>query len=176
MSQVAGMPEICPANCALPCTLSERGAVSRTVGDAEPGLQTRVPVMEVTRPGVPLEVPPFNTRPSTVKKVLPVVRFTYTWPLWTDQGPAPEWMAPTWLSTPGAVITPTMLFHRTMESSRSNANAVATQNVSVNNTATTFFIFPNPFLNRTPALARRPARYFATVEEHKLARRHAAKL
>src|SRR5271165_1095709 len=117
----------------------ETGVVSRMVADA-PGLQTKVPLTAVTGPGVPVELPPLRTKPSTSKKVKPLERFTRAWPLRTDQGPAPAWMLPTGLSTPGAVMTPTMLFQRTSDPSLSRAKTEAAHRVRGSSTANTFFI------------------------------------
>jgi hypothetical protein len=54
-------------------------------------------------------------------------------------------MLPTGLSTPSAVITPTMPFQRTTESSLSKANAEAAHNVRGSNTASTFFMSVSSF-------------------------------
>src|SRR5438477_1520042 len=120
--------------------LSETGGVSRMAAAVVPPLQTKVPVTAVTGPGVPLELLPFRTSPSTSKNVSPFERFTLAWPLRTDQGPAPAWTPPTGLSTPGAVITPTMPFQRTTESSLSDASA-EDAHIKVSTTANIFFIF-----------------------------------
>jgi hypothetical protein len=76
---------------------------------------------------------------STSKKEAPVARFTLACPLPTDQGVAPARMPATGLSTPGMVMTPTMLFQRTIESSLSNANT-ADAHIKVSITANIFFI------------------------------------
>src|SRR5262249_48360741 len=128
LPQEAGMPEICPANRASPCTSSETGVVSRTDTVVVPALQISVPVIALTGPGVPLELLPLSTSPSTSKYALPLERLTLACPLRTDQGPAPARIPATGLSTPGAVITPTMLFQRTTRS-LSLASATTAQSI-----------------------------------------------
>src|SRR5713101_1121919 len=120
--------------------LSETGSVSRTVTVVVPALHTSVPATAVTGPGVPLELLPLRTSPSKSKNVAPLARFTCARPLRTDHGPAPAWIPPTGLSTPGAVITPAMFFQRTIESSLSNANT-EDAHIKVSTTANSFFIF-----------------------------------
>src|SRR5258707_15631946 len=88
-SQEAGTPEIWPEKCASPCVLSGTEVVSSTDCVAVPALQIKVPVTAVTGPGVPLELLPLRTKPSTSKNVFPLDRFTRACPLRTDQGPAP---------------------------------------------------------------------------------------
>jgi hypothetical protein len=110
-------------------------------GVAVPALQTKVPVTAVTGPGVPLELLPFRTNPSTSKDVFPLERLTRACPLRTDQGPAPAWMPATGLSTAGAVITPTMLFQRTKVAFSTQANADVAHKVRGSSTANTLFIF-----------------------------------
>src|SRR5437763_787810 len=124
-----GIPEIWPAKRAFPCTFSETALVSSTACAAVPALQTSVPVTALTGPGVPLELLPLSTRPSTSKKVVPSSRLTRACPLCTDHGPAPARMPATGLSTAGAVITPTMLFQRTTshQGRRQNPSPYTTQ-------------------------------------------------
>src|SRR5580692_1000486 len=110
-------------------------------GVAVSALQTRVPVTAVTGPGVPLELLPLRTKPSTSKNVFPLDRFTRACPLRTDHGPAPAWMPATGLSTPGAVITPTMLFQRTKVLLSTQANADVAHKARGSSTANALFIF-----------------------------------
>ena len=98
--------------------------VSRTVC-VVPGLQISAPVTALIGPGVPLELVPLMTNPSTSKVVAPVLRLTLACPFRTVQAVAPARMPATGLSTPGVVITPTILFQRTTESSLSKPKAAA---------------------------------------------------
>src|ERR1700751_5557637 len=133
-------------------------------GDA-PGLQTKVPTTAVTGRGVPLELLPFSTRPSTSKKAAPVLKLTRARPLGTDQGPAPARIPLTGLSTPGTVITPTILFQRA-DSPRSKAMTDPAQNSNESNAAATFFISYSFILNAKNDHQGRTG-YASKVEENK---------
>src|SRR5215468_60377 len=103
-----------PENSALPRASRGTGFVSSAISwIGSPALQTMVPVIAVTGPGVPLNIVPLITRPSTSKKVAPVERLTLALPLRTLHAKVPLSICDeTGLSTPCDVITPTMLLHR----------------------------------------------------------------
>src|SRR5262245_18852883 len=111
-----------PEKIALPRPSRGTGVVSKAISRVgSPALQTRVPVTAVTGPGVPLNVVPLITSPSTSKKVAPVERLTLALPLRTLHGKVPlEIRGDTGLSTPSDVISPTMLFQRTTVPSVTN--------------------------------------------------------
>src|ERR1700749_2734927 len=111
------------------------------VGTVPPELHTSVPLTAVIAPGVPLEFVPLRTSPSTSKDVYPFSRFTRARPLCTVQGPAPAWIVPTGLSTPGALMTPTILFQLTVGFSFSKPNAVAALRAIGSNATKIFFIY-----------------------------------
>src|SRR4030095_4351904 len=117
------MLSIWPDKCASPWSLRATGGVSRTACAGVAELHTRHPVTAVIGPGVPLTGFPTITRPSTSKEAAPVARFTRARPSRADQGTVPLEMFPTGLLRPslasvvassGAVITPTILFQRTI--------------------------------------------------------------
>jgi hypothetical protein len=58
-----------PENSALPCALSGTSGVSMTVGLAEPGPQTSVPLTWVTGPGVPIRRAPAGRCRSTARRL-----------------------------------------------------------------------------------------------------------
>src|SRR6185369_12079176 len=83
----------------------------------------------------PVAVPPFMTRPSTSKEPSPVSRLILALPFLVVHGPAPLWIWLTGLSTPGAVITPSIPRQRTTVSVWANAPAH-----SANDNKRTFFM------------------------------------
>src|SRR5262247_1486999 len=91
-------------------------------------------------PGVPVALPPFNTSPSTSKETCPVARLTRALPPVVLQGVLPGLMPPT-ASLAETVILPTIVLHRTIESSLSQANVPEAYSARGSNTANTFFIF-----------------------------------
>jgi hypothetical protein len=56
-----------PENSALPCASNGTSAVSMTVGLAEAGPQTSVPLTWLTGPGVPIVLPPAKDEPSDLE-------------------------------------------------------------------------------------------------------------
>jgi hypothetical protein len=84
-----------PANSALPCASKGTSGVSMTVGLAEPGPQTSVPLTWVTGPGVPIVLPPARTSPLTSNSTKPLSSETKTSPSRVDQGWPPPVIPPT---------------------------------------------------------------------------------
>src|SRR5215831_38310 len=112
----AGGTDILNESSAFPVGLRSTAVVSTTPCCGELGLHTSVPTTLLTGPGVPVNGPPFITRPSTLKAPSPVERLMRALPPRVVHGPAPLWIvveAPSepvtpviGLSTPGAVMTP----------------------------------------------------------------------
>src|SRR5262249_19460385 len=100
-------------------------------------LHTSVPVTAVIGPGVPLNIVPSITSPSTSNDAAPVERFTRALPPRAVQGNVPALIFPTGLSTFTAVITPAILLQRTSWLSCAYA-ALATSSASA--IRKTFFI------------------------------------
>src|SRR6516165_3093913 len=100
-----------PLNVALPCAFSGTSGVSMTVGLAEPGPQTSVPLTWLTAPGVPIVLPPARTSPLTSNTTKPLVSSTNASPSCADQGCPPPVIPPTTLpawATPMIVLQTTM--------------------------------------------------------------------
>jgi len=137
-AQTKGTGPMPPVKSVLPCSSRGVGRVSIIDGFV-PGLHTNVPITCWTGPLVPVALPPFNTSPSTKNDATPVSRSTLALPEVTVQARVPAEIPATGLSTPGAVITPTMLFQRTVESPLFWANDVEANN-RTNNSAKSLFI------------------------------------
>src|SRR6516162_6001077 len=86
-----------PENSALPCASNGTSGVSMTVGLAEPGPQTSVPLTWLTAPGVPIVLPPARTSPLTSNTTKPLSSSTKTSPSRVDQGCPPPVIPPTTL-------------------------------------------------------------------------------
>src|SRR5215469_11685831 len=100
-----------PENSALPCASNGTSGVSMTVGLAEPGPQTSVPLTWFTALGVPIVLPPARTSPLTSNTTKPLSSSTKTSPSRVDQGCPPPVKPPTTLP---AWAMPTIALQTTM--------------------------------------------------------------
>jgi hypothetical protein len=74
-----------PENSAFPGVSSGTSGVSITVGLAEPGPQTSVPLTRFTAPGVPIVLPPARTSPLTSNTTKPLSSSTKASPSRVDR-------------------------------------------------------------------------------------------